>query len=122
MRAFAIALTLALAASGCNSTNEQRLPIGSPCATSGQCGTGKFFCAVDHPNGYCKADCHGDGDCPSGSVCAGAGMVAPGECHKLCNGAGDCRSAEGYICKGSPDDASHAYCDVPEVNPGDGGA
>ena len=63
MRAFAF--TLALVAS-CNSNSDvQRLPIGSPCNTSGQCGTGKFFCDTGHPNGYCKADCHGDGDCPT---------------------------------------------------------
>lgn len=116
-------LTLLICVAGCNdSTNVQRLPIGSPCMTSDQCGTGIYFCAVDHPNGYCKADCHTDSDCPTGSVCAGAGMVSPGECHKACpNGASDCRTAEGYICKMMPDDASAQYCDVPEPE-GDGGA
>lgn len=122
MRAHAFALiTLALVA-GCNENNVQRLPIGHACATSGQCGTGKFFCDSDHPNGYCKADCHKDADCPTGSVCAGAGLVSPGACHKACpDGAADCRTAEGYICKTMPDDASAAYCDVPEPE-GDGGA
>ena len=82
MRAFAFVLSLALVA-GCNdNTDKQNHAIGSPCTTSGQCGTGKFFCDLDHPNGYCKADCHKDADCPTGSVCAGAGMVSPGECHK----------------------------------------
>jgi len=122
MRAFAFMLALALVA-GCNdNSDKQNQPIGSPCTTSGQCGTGKFFCDLDHPNGYCKADCHKDSDCPTGSVCAGAGMVSPGECHKACpNGASDCRTAEGYICKMMPDDASAQYCDVPEPE-GDGGA
>ncbi len=122
MRACVIALSLALTA-GCsdNNSNVQRLPIGSACSTSGQCGTGKFFCDTEHPNGYCKADCHGDADCPTGSVCAGAGVVAPGACHKTCpNGPSDCRVSEGYICKASPSDASSAYCDAPPG--GDGGA
>ena len=121
MRAFTLALSLALVASCNSSSNVQRLPIGSPCTSSDQCGTGKFFCAVDHPGGYCKADCHKDGDCPTGSVCAGAGMVSLGACHKVCpNGPSDCRAAEGYICKNPPPDATAAYCDAPEA--GDGGA
>ena len=33
----------------------------------------------------------------------------------------DCRTAEGYVCKMMPDDASASYCDVPEAA-GDGGA
>ena len=113
-------LALALVA-GCNdNADKQNLPIGSPCSTSGQCGTGKFFCDLGHPNGYCKADCHKDADCPTGAVCAGAGIVSPGECHKACpHGAADCRTAEGYVCKLMPDDASAQYCDVPEVA-GDG--
>jgi hypothetical protein len=120
MRAFLI--TLALCA-GCNSDSSvQRLPIGSPCASSADCGTGAFFCDLDHPNGYCKADCHKDADCPTGSVCAAAGLVSPGECHKRCTSAADCRASEGYVCKTMPSDASGAYCDVPEVGGGDGGA
>lgn len=111
------------------------LAIGSPCTkdgpTSSVCGPfPKYFCDSDHPNGYCKTSCHADSDCPSGSVCAGAGQTAPGECHKECTQAtasSDCRVNEGYICKdgpgGHPDDASHDYCDVPEVgaSTGDGG-
>jgi hypothetical protein len=120
MRAFWISLALI---AGCSSNpDQQNLPIGSPCATSAQCGTGKFFCDTDHPNGYCKKDCHGDADCPTGSVCAGAGMVSPGECHERCTVATastDCRVSEGYVCKAMPTDATGPYCDVPE--PGDGG-
>jgi|SRR5581483_6638622 len=118
------ACALALIAACTNSGDTQRLAIGSPCKTTADCGTGKFFCATDHPNGYCKAVCHSDADCPSGSVCAGAGAVSPGECHKDCTQATkstDCRLTEGYICKDMPDDASHDYCDVPE-DTGDGGA
>lgn len=120
--AFALALALASVA-GCSDTNNnvQRLSIGSPCATSGQCGTGKFFCDTSHANGYCKADCKSDSDCPSGSVCAGAGMLSPGGCHKKCASVAECRGAEGYICKTMPDDASGSYCDAPEPV-GDGGA
>ncbi|MCA1664521.1 MAG: hypothetical protein LC659_09665 [Myxococcales bacterium] len=123
MRAFAFALSLALVA-GCNdNTDKQNLAVGSPCTTSGQCGTGKYFCDLRHPNGYCKAVCHKDSDCPTGSVCAGAGLISAGECHKACpNGAADCRSAEGYVCKvAMPADASAQYCDLPEAA-GDGGA
>jgi hypothetical protein len=116
--------TCALALAACsNSGDQQKLPIGSPCKVSADCGTGKYFCDTDHPNGYCKYVCHTDADCPSGSVCAGAQSVSPGECHKSCTQATkatDCRLSEGYVCKSMPDDASHDYCDVPEV--GDGGA
>jgi hypothetical protein len=121
-----LAFLLCLACS--NSTPSQSLAIGSPCApdmpTSSVCGTfPTFFCDSDHPNGYCKKSCHADGDCPSGSVCAGAGKVSPGECHKTCTQATkatDCRLSEGYVCKSMPDDASHDYCDVPEPT-SDGG-
>jgi hypothetical protein len=122
-------MTIALLA-GCNdSTNSQSLPIGSPCApdgpTSSVCGSfPTFFCDSDHPNGYCKKSCHKDTDCPAGSVCAGAGMISPGECHKECTQATkatDCRLGEGYVCKSMPDDASHDYCDVPEMQASDGG-
>ncbi len=110
-----VILALAVAAS-CGDSDVQRLPIGNPCARSSDCGTGKFFCDTDHPGGYCKASCHRDSDCPSGSVCAGAGSVSPGECHKGCTqatAASDCRVSEGYVCKSMPSDASHDYCDVP---------
>lgn len=123
MRVLALMISLALV-SACNdsSNNLQRLPIGSPCATSGQCGTGRFFCETGHPNGYCKADCHKDSDCPSGSLCAGAGVISPGACHKSCpSGPSDCRTAEGYVCKATPTDASSPYCDAPAAA-GDGGA
>jgi hypothetical protein len=113
---------LALVASCDDSGSVQKLPIGSPCSSDAQCGTGAFFCArTGHPNGYCKKDCRVDVDCPTGSVCAGAGMVSKGECHKICNGAADCRSSEGYVCVPHADEATHNFCDAPEPT-GDGGA
>jgi hypothetical protein len=114
MRAIAIALALA---GGCNdNSNVQRRPIGVACATSGQCGTGRFFCAGGQPSGYCSADCRGDGDCPAGSVCAGGPV---GDCRRSCETTSDCRSGEGYSCVLGG--ASHAYCDVPAPQPDGGG-
>lgn len=136
LRAVLISILLLAGCSGSSGNADmsmETLPIGSPCPpdgpTSSACGTfPTYFCDSDHPNGYCKKSCHSDADCPSGSVCAGAGKVAPGECHKECTQATadtDCRVSEGYVCKdgpgGHPDDASHDYCDVPEPT-SDGGA
>ena len=138
MRTLAMVLLLAGACgdSGSNGdlgtrdlSGQATLAIGSPCAkdapTSSVCGPfPQYFCdTTDHPGGYCKTSCHKDSECPSGSVCAGAGVTAPGECHKSCTQAtasADCRLKEGYVCKKMPDDASHDYCDVPEPA-GDGG-
>ena len=109
------------AAAACNShVDEQRLAIGSACNTSGQCGTGKYFCDTSHPNGYCKALCGNDGDCPSGAVCVGAGLFLSGACAKVCpGGVAVCRA--GDVC--ASDEASAAYCDKPPVVDGgvDGG-
>lgn len=118
MRVYLFALAI-LAGCGDSGVDKQILPIGSPCARSADCGTGKFFCDAGHPNGYCKSDCHTDVDCPSNAVCAGALTTAPGECHRKCTtatAATDCRTTEGYICKDMPDDASGPYCDVPEAS------
>jgi hypothetical protein len=111
-------LLLLLVACSNDAADKQLLPIGSPCTDSSQCGTGRYFCDKDHPGGYCKLPCHKDADCPSATVCAGAGTIAPGECHKTCNLMSECRA--GYACKMAPADATHAYCDVPEEM-GDGG-
>ena len=124
MRFLIMTCALALVA-GCNDSSDvQRLAIGSPCKASADCGTGAFFCDTDHANGYCKKSCHKDADCPSNSVCAGALMVSPGECHVKCTSTSQCRAAEGYVCKMGPDasDASGPYCDQPEPMSGDGGA
>jgi hypothetical protein len=137
MTKLSLFLCLALA-SACNDSSSNgdggardlsgvaALPIGSPCAkdtpTSSVCGPfPTYFCDSDHPNGYCKTSCHKDADCPTGSLCAGAGATAPGECHKKCTqatAATDCRLKEGYVCKDKPTDASGDYCDVPEPDGG----
>ena len=97
---------------GCGTRiDSQRLPIGGPCNTSGQCGTGKFFCDTSHPNGYCKADCGKDADCPPGSICVGAGMILSGACAQACAGAADCRAGDECMTM----DASASYCDKPPV-------
>ena len=113
-RAVAVALVIvACGAIGCGTRiDSQRLPIGGPCNSSGQCGTGKFFCDTSHPNGYCKADCGSDADCPPGSVCVGAGLSLSGACAQTCpNGAADCRAGDECMTV----DASAAYCDKPPV-------
>jgi hypothetical protein len=114
MSARAFLVAAALLGAGCPSKSDvQRLPIGVPCSTSGQCGTGKFFCAVTLPGGYCKADCKSDGDCPTGAACVGAGAML-GACAKRCpNGAADCRAGEGYLCVTPSMEASGPYCDFP---------
>lgn len=122
-RAFAVrwrrwvGMALLLTAAACDDgVSVQRRPIGATCATSGQCGTGKFFCDVGAPDGDCEADCRGDGDCPTGSLCVGAGVIFGGACHVGCMAAADCRA--GYACTLSAAAAS-AYC-VP-ITADDGG-
>ena len=114
----ALAVVIALAGAACHGhVDEQRLAIGSPCNTSGQCGTGRFYCDTTHANGYCKASCDKDADCPSGSVCVGAGMILSGACEKACpDGVGDCRA--GDLCLTG--DASAAFCDQPPMPDGGG--
>jgi hypothetical protein len=111
MRALAIAFVIV---AGCSThVDQQRLPIGSACSTSGQCGTGKFFCDLSHANGYCKAECGKDADCPTGAVCVGAGMILAGACARACpNGAADCRA--GDDCTSASDQAS-AFCAPPPI-------
>jgi hypothetical protein len=108
-------LLLALVVPACHShaASRQLLPIGSPCQSDEQCGSGGFACAADHPAGYCVAACRRDPDCPSQSVCVGASDLAEGACHRACSSAADCRS--GYVCDSA--DASHGYCDAPGPRP-----
>ena len=114
-----VALVVALAVSCADHVDEQRLPIGSPCNTSGQCGLGRFFCDTAHPNGYCKASCARDADCPAGSVCVGAGMILAGACEKTCpDGVTDCRA--GDVCTPAGDQASAPTCDAPAIVDGGG--
>jgi hypothetical protein len=107
---------LALAATGCDDGDSvQRRAIGASCATSGQCGTGRYFCDVAAPDGDCEAMCHGDGDCPASAVCVGGGMILTGACLATCTAASDCRA--GYVCIGAPG-ASHTFCAAPTANDG----
>jgi hypothetical protein len=108
-----------LGALSCTTSDVQRQAIGSACAADSSCGTGKYFCDTDHPDGYCSATCHKNADCPSGSVCAGAQSRSPGGCHKSCTATSDCRQDQGYECVMSPPDATGPYCDHDEM--GDGG-
>jgi hypothetical protein len=113
-RAWLGAAAIAIGAAACtpSTSTTQRLPIGSACATSGQCGTGAFYCDVAWPSGYCKVSCSNDASCPSGAVCVGAGMLTSGSCLVPCQVQGDCRS--GYLCLGDRS-SSHMYCSAPPV-------
>lgn len=116
MRASFFLLVLAALATGCDDGDSvQRRAIGTSCATSGQCGTGKYFCDVAAPDGDCEAVCHGDGDCPAGAICVGGGVILTGACMAACAAASDCRA--GYVCATAVD-ASHAYCAAPMVSDG----
>jgi hypothetical protein len=107
-----VAIALAIAATACtpSTSSSPRLPIGSACATSGQCGTGAFYCDLGWPSGYCKVPCTSDASCPGGTVCVGAGMLSGGACLVPCQVTSDCRS--GYSCLGDRT-SSHMYCGVP---------
>lgn len=102
MSARSIVIVALLALAGCPPRGDsQRLPIGVACNTSGQCGTGKFFCDLAHANGYCKASCGSDADCPQGSICVAAA------CEKSCATVDDCRAGDLCLAPG--------YCDQPPV-------
>jgi hypothetical protein len=106
MRSSLLALLLAaLAAVSCgDGANVQRLPIGSRCGSSDDCGTQPYNCATSgHPGGYCQKDCATNGDCPSDSVCLSR------ECRRKCRTSAHCRVADGYICVSS----DISVCDVP---------
>jgi hypothetical protein len=115
--AISVAIALAIAAAACtpSTSSSQRLPIGSACATSGQCGTGAFYCDLGWPSGYCKVPCSGDAGCPGGTVCVGAGMLTSGACLVPCQVTSDCR--KGYVCLGDST-SSHLYCAAPPMTDG----
>ncbi len=94
-------------------STSQRAPIGSACATSGQSGTGAFYCDLSWPSGYCKEGCASDGDCPNGALCVGAGLVTGGTCLTACAHGAGCRA--GDLCMG---DASRSWCAAPELPDG----
>jgi hypothetical protein len=116
--AFALAAVLIFAAACTPSTSTtQRMPIGAACATSGQCGTGAYYCDVGEPSGYCTVTCNSDGNCPSGSVCAGVTMLTAGICRVTCAASTTttgCRA--GYDCLTAG--ASHDYCAPPPATDG----
>ena len=120
-RTVALVSLALLAGAGCTNTDTvaQKLPIGSACNDSSECGSPPhFFCDSEHPGGYCKKDCKGDADCPSEAICAFDGAV--GACHLKCDTSSNCRFSSGYQCKPASSNqdtlASHAYCDAPEGN------
>jgi hypothetical protein len=117
-RGFMTCLFTALFASACGmgmSESTQKLPIGSACVATADCGTGSFMCMTEHTGGYCTRMCeikNGDADCPSEAICQYDGKA--GECHKRCDAAADCRT--GYVCApastAATNQASHAFCDM----------
>ena len=115
MRAAVVALAVALAGCTPSTSTSLRLPIGSACATSGQCGTGAYYCDVGWPSGYCKVQCTSDASCPGGAVCVGAGMLTSGACLAPCQVTSDCRA--GYLCLGDSA-SSHMYCGAPPMSDG----
>ena len=95
---------------------KERAAIGAACTSDTTCGTSPtFYCATDHPGGYCEAGCNSDRDCPPEAVCVGGTPLSKGNCHQRCNEAvaKPCRSGEGYQCIAAGEDASHDYCDPP---------
>jgi hypothetical protein len=115
MRA-ALVLTCVALAGGCTRPGTPRSDIGAPCRDDATCGTGpRYFCATDHPGGYCESACRWDSDCAGGSVCVGGGILSKGGCHQACGEAplAACRGKEGYRCIAHGADATHDYCDPP---------
>jgi hypothetical protein len=103
------ALLLLLAA--CRSPGKSLKPFGSPCSSDEECGTtNRYFCAPDHPGGYCVAECRSDEEC-GGGVCVRADPASIGQCHAACVNTAGCRA--GYLCKLTSNDASAPYCDPP---------
>jgi len=114
MKPVLLSVVVALAACA-QPARQARQAIGSACVTDEACGSGpSFYCATDHPSGYCEAACNRDSDCPTGAVCVGGGLLTKGDCHQSCgaDSVAPCRASEGYACVSSKD-ASHAYCDPP---------
>lgn len=85
---------VALLAACTDPTGTQHLPIGSPCQSSGQCGSAPFVCNTNEPRGYCEKQCVTDGDCPADALCS---PIAK-SCRRRCKLPGDCRVGDGYAC------------------------
>jgi hypothetical protein len=78
--------------------------IGTPCASTVDCGTdGRAACQTEagdnYKGGYCFMEPCNDIDvCPPGGTCVSLGGETPG-CFKTCAKDDDCRKAEGYVCQ-----------------------
>jgi hypothetical protein len=112
MRALLLASLVVI---GCHrAPPKEQAPIGAACTSDGACGTSPtFYCASDHPGGYCEAGCNSDRDCPSAAVCVGGTTLSKGDCHQRCQTAANCRRGDGYQCIAGGTDASSDYCDPP---------
>jgi hypothetical protein len=85
---------VALLAACTDAPGTQRLPVGSPCQSAGQCGTDPYVCNANEPRGYCEKGCVTDGDCPADSLCSPAAR----SCRRRCKLPSDCRTVDGYSC------------------------
>ncbi len=78
--------------------------IGTPCASTVDCGTdGRAACQTEagdnYKGGYCFMEpCNDVNVCPPGGTCVSLGGESPG-CFKSCSKDDDCRKAEGYVCQ-----------------------
>lgn len=78
--------------------------IGTPCASTIDCGTdGRAACQTEsgdnYKGGYCFMEpCNDIEVCPPGATCVSLGGESPG-CFKSCTKDDDCRKAEGYVCQ-----------------------
>jgi hypothetical protein len=78
--------------------------IGTPCATTIDCGTdSRSACNNEagdgYPGGYCFMEpCDDVNICPPGATCVALGGESSG-CFKECTADTDCRTAEGYVCQ-----------------------
>jgi hypothetical protein len=78
--------------------------IGTPCASTVDCGTdGRSACQTEagdnYKGGYCFMEPCNDVDvCPPGGTCVALGGESSG-CFKSCTKDDECRVAEGYVCQ-----------------------
>jgi hypothetical protein len=78
--------------------------IGTPCASTVDCGTdGRAACQTEagdnYKGGYCFMEpCNDINVCPPGGTCVSLGGETPG-CFKSCATDDECRKPEGYVCQ-----------------------
>jgi len=94
--------------------NTQYIPIGTRCASNGDCGTSPYECAMapQYPGGYCQKTCASGQDCPTDSVCVLTilGMKCRRSCVSDTDPQKGCRASEGYVCKS---EQNVLVCDIP---------